>query len=130
MSAGQQLRVEPELNHTSADAAGGDQARWRRLLWAMIAAGTVIRLLALLFAAHMPLAFDSTDYREMALLLLGGKPFVPYWPPGLSLYLAPFLAAGFGDTRAHAATTWALPAPYGEPHPLLLGIRHLYGGKY
>ncbi len=50
-----------------------------------------------------PLASDSSDYREMALLLMDGRPFVPYWPPGLSLYLVPFLRAGLGDAGLRAA---------------------------
>lgn len=46
----------------------------------------------------------------MALLLLAGRPFVPYWPPGLSLYLAPFLAAGLGNVvlRASMLPWWLL----------------------
>jgi hypothetical protein len=53
--------------------------------------------------AATPLVSDSRDYREMALRLLDGRPFVPYWPPGLSLYLAPFLAAGLGDIALRAS---------------------------
>jgi len=60
--------------------------------------------------AVTPLASDSQDYRAMALQLMAGVHFVPYWPPGLSLYLLPFLAAGLGDTalRASMLLWWIL----------------------
>lgn len=63
----------------------------------------VIRLVALVLAAPQPLVSDSTDYREMAVLLANGTRFLPYWPPGLPLYLAPFIAAGFGEGVLRAA---------------------------
>ena len=69
-----------------------------------------IRLLALALGAHEPLVSDSTDYREMAALLAGGSHFLPYWPPGLPLYLAIFLSAGWGDAVLRASTLlwWVL----------------------
>src|SRR4051794_30532067 len=62
-----------------------------------------IRLFALVLAAPQPLVSDSTDYREMAVLLATGTRFLPYWPPGLPLYLAPFITAGLGDGVLRAA---------------------------
>ncbi len=63
----------------------------------------VIRVVALLLGAQEPLVSDSTDYRDMAVLLASGARFLPYWPPGLPLYLAPFIAAGFGDAVLRVA---------------------------
>ena len=82
---------------------------WQQLT-VVILASLVLRLVVLWKIAGVPLASDSTDYRGMALLLLGGQPFVPYWPPGLSFYLAPFLAAGMGDValRASMLLWWIL----------------------
>ena len=76
----------------------------------VILAGFAIRLWMLSLMAHAPLASDAADYKETALLLLGGKPFLPYWPPGLPLYLAPILAAGGGDAwlRASMLIWWLL----------------------
>ena len=75
-----------------------------------IFASLALRVIVLWKISGVPLASDSTDYREMALLLLGGKAFVPYWPPGLSFYLSPFLAAGLGDValRASMLLWWVL----------------------
>lgn len=70
----------------------------------------VIRLLVLWLVADAPLASDSGDYRDMAIQLLSGTSFVPYWPPGMSLYLSPFLAAGAGTSvlRAAMLVWWVL----------------------
>jgi hypothetical protein len=70
----------------------------------------VVRLVALLLGAHQPLVSDSTDYKNMAELLASGARFLPYWPPGLPLYLAAFLAAGFGEAvlRTSILTWWLL----------------------
>jgi len=54
----------------------------------VVSVGLMLRLLALSLIARFPLASDSASYDEMALLLLKGKPFLPYWPPGVPLYLA------------------------------------------
>jgi hypothetical protein len=53
-----------------------------------------IRILALYLSAGAALASDAEDYRHMAIQLVSGDSFVPYWPPGVSLYLWPFVAAG------------------------------------
>jgi len=102
-----ELSVEPSSRRSFLESE--ESGFWRRVAF-VVAVGLAIRLLALWLIAGAPLASDSTDYREMALLLLGGKPFVPYWPPGLSLYLAPFLQAGLGDgvLRASMLVWWLL----------------------
>ncbi|WP_035349793.1 hypothetical protein [Edaphobacter aggregans] len=74
-----------------------------RAFAAVVALSIALRLVALVLGAREPLVSDSTDYREMAALLASGARFLPYWPPGLPLYLAPFLAAGFGDAVLRAA---------------------------
>jgi len=98
--------VESEAREPGSD--GG--ASFRQWFIVVVLASLVLRAIVLWRIAGAPLASDSTDYREMALLLLGRQPFVPYWPPGLSLYLAPFLAAGFGDVvlRASMLLWWVL----------------------
>jgi hypothetical protein len=93
VKAGQELLV----GSSSSRHAPGEQKVYGRTFWLIVAFSLVIRVIGLWLIAGSPLASDSTDYREMASLLLGGGHFVPYWPPGLSLYLAPFLAAGLGD---------------------------------
>jgi hypothetical protein len=69
-----------------------------------------IRLVALWFVGDAPLASDSGDYRGMALQLLSGVRFVPYWPPGMSLFLAPLIAAGAGTAvlRASMLLWWVV----------------------
>jgi len=98
--------VELEAREPGSD--GG--ASFRQWFLVVVLASLVLRAIVLWRIAGAPLASDSTDYREMALLLLGRQPFAPYWPPGLSLYLAPFLAAGFGDVvlRASMLLWWVL----------------------
>jgi len=53
----------------------------------VVSLGILIRLLFLLLVAHQPLLQDAASYNRMAILVLKGTPFVPYWPPGLPLYL-------------------------------------------
>ena len=74
-----------------------------RAFAAVVVLSIALRLVALVLGVREPLVSDSTDYREMAVLLAGGVRFLPYWPPGLPLFLAPFLAAGFGDAALRAA---------------------------
>jgi hypothetical protein len=76
----------------------------------LIVFSLAIRGAALLLVAGAPLASDSEDYRQMAVELLTGGSFVPYWPPGVSLYLSLFVAAGV-DTltlRASMLVWWVL----------------------
>lgn len=88
----------------------GTRLTSRQAFMAVVCLSLVIRLVALALGAREPLVSDSTDYREMAALLVSGAHFLPYWPPGLPLYLAPFLGAGFGDgvLRASMLLWWVL----------------------
>ena len=106
MRSVEEHRVEP--------VGYGLSSTTERYSWAaitlVILVSIVIRLWMLSLVAHAPLASDAADYKETAQLLLGGKPFFPYWPPGLPLYLAPILAAGGGDVwlRASMLIWWLL----------------------
>ncbi|QNI37951.1 hypothetical protein [Edaphobacter albus] len=106
MKAIEEHSVEPAWNQPIHAAA---RYSWTAFAF-LILAGIAIRLWMLCLVAHAPLASDSTDYKEMAELLLGGRRFVPYWPPGLSLYLEPILAAGGSDLwlRASMLPWWLL----------------------
>src|SRR5205085_9845855 len=64
------------------------------LLWICVA-GLVVRILAALLLSGHPLSGDAADYNEMALRLLSREAFIPYWPPGVPLYLM-ILHALFG----------------------------------
>src|SRR5262249_36525850 len=55
---------------------------------AIISMGVVLRLLFLWLIADKPLMSDAVNYNDMSLALLRGVPFVPFFPPGLPLYLA------------------------------------------
>lgn len=63
----------------------------------VVALSLVVRLLALGLARHAPFASDAQEYTEMARQLAAGQAFVPYWPPGVPLYLAPLVSAGASD---------------------------------
>ena len=83
----------------------GDVASTKRTVRCFLyifAFSLLIRMVALFFLRHSPLASDAQDYRSMAEQFLSHKPFVPYWPPGLPLFLVPFVAAG--------ASLWVLRA--------------------
>jgi len=54
----------------------------------ILACGILMRVLWLLFIANKPLMSDAASYNTMSNHLLSGEAFVPYWPPGLPLYLA------------------------------------------
>lgn len=88
----------------------GTRLTSRQAFTAVVCLSLLIRLVALTLGAGEPLVSDSTDYREMAALLVSGVHFLPYWPPGLPLYLSPLLAAGFGDSvlRASMLLWWVL----------------------
>jgi hypothetical protein len=93
------------LRHKS----GAQRTSWG-IFALIIGCSLLLRLLVLWMMAATPLASDSQDYREMALQLMSGIHFVPYWPPGLSVYLLPFLAAGLGELalRASMLLWWVL----------------------
>ena len=81
-----------------------------RAYWIVVVFSLAVRLLALIFTRHAPFVSDAHDYVEMAGFLWQGVHFVPYWPPGLPLYLAP--VAGLGGSilaiRASMLLFWLL----------------------
>lgn len=79
---------------------------------ASFAIGTLIRLVVLVWSQRTPFTSDAADYVEAANRLLRGVHFVPYWPSGLPLYLAGWLAIGAGELGLRAAMLlfWALLA--------------------
>ncbi len=66
--------------------------------------------MALLALRHTAFTSDAGDYVESSRLLLRVPHFVPYWPPGLPLYLLPFITAGVSDIglRASMLFFWVL----------------------
>ena len=71
----------------------------------------VIRLAVLAILGNGPfLISDEADYVEAARNILGGQHFVPYWSPGLPLYLIPFVASGASNLvlRASMLLFWML----------------------
>ena len=75
----------------------------------------LVRFIALFAARNAPLAADARDYCDVAWQLASGQPFVPYWPPGVPLFLEPFVAAGASDVLLRASilifwliTCWGL----------------------
>ncbi|GAC1650144.1 MAG: hypothetical protein NVS9B15_09600 [Acidobacteriaceae bacterium] len=76
----------------------------------VVAASVIVRLAALFAVRNVAFASDAQDYTEMAKLLVSGKLTVPYWPPGVALYLAPFVAVGAGPTalRASVLVCWII----------------------
>ena len=83
-----------------------------RLYIVIFGIGTVIRVLLLLIARGHPSASDAQDYVEAARKLVSGEHFVPYWPPGLPLYLAGLLRLGAGvlTLRACMLFFWVILA--------------------
>jgi hypothetical protein len=73
----------------------------REAFWIILAAGILIRVLFFLWVADKPLMSDAVNYNDMSSKLLSGEAFVPYWPPGLPLYLA-VVQTFFGPTVAAA----------------------------
>ncbi len=78
--------------------------------------GLAARLLMLLRIAPLPLMSDAASYSRMGADLAAGRRFVPFWPPGLPLYLAA-VASTFGASELAArlamlpfylALCWAL----------------------
>lgn len=65
-----------------------------RLYWQVAAFSLLIRILLAVYAWNLPFTTDAQDYVIMAGQLADGVRFIPYWPPGLPLYLLPFVKAG------------------------------------
>lgn len=78
--------------------------------WYVCIFSVLVRLLLLPLIWSVPLTSDAADYCAMARRLLEGVPFVPYWPPGLPLFLMPFAAAGASDAalRVPMLLFWVL----------------------
>ena len=54
----------------------------------IVGLGLVVRIVYLHLIAHQALMSDAASYNDMAADLVMGRHFVPFWPPGLPLYLA------------------------------------------
>jgi len=67
-------------------------------LYVIIGAGLLLRLAVLRALSAMPLLSDAAWYHQMALQLLHGEKFSPYWPPGLPYYLS-FCYRIFGESE-------------------------------
>jgi hypothetical protein len=80
------------------------------LFLAVVGFSIAVRLCVLFAVRHIPFSSDAQDYQFVAQQLVSGHSFVPYWPPGLPLYLAPFVAAGASDVilRASMLVFWLL----------------------
>lgn len=80
-------------------------------MWVLLLS-VAVRIVALAMVWHMPLTADARDYVYMAGQLVRGVHFVPYWPAGLPLYLAPWVAAGagLGVLRASMLLFWLIAA--------------------
>jgi 4-amino-4-deoxy-L-arabinose transferase-like glycosyltransferase len=68
----------------------------------------LLRLAFLFVTAGSPLRSDPLEYYSMARQLMAGLPFEPYWPPGLPLFLSPFLAL-FGTSMLVARVAMLVP---------------------
>ena len=79
--------------------------RWShdRAFWFVVCFSILVRLLVLASMGNAPFVFDGLEYRNMAMQLLDGHSFVPYWPPGLPYYLSAFLAVTHSDVVLRAA---------------------------
>jgi hypothetical protein len=62
-------------------------SRWKAFA-IILAAGILIRFAFFLWLADKPLMSDAVNYNEMSGQLSSGEGFVPYWPPGLPMYLS------------------------------------------
>lgn len=95
MEAGSREAAEPVLG-----VLGGRADRWAgkwsaaRACVAVTAFSVAVRLLVLAAVWYAPFASDARDYLGMARQLLTGAAFVPYWPAGVPLMLAPLLQMG------------------------------------
>lgn len=78
----------------------------------VFALGTAIRLVILFLVRSVPFTSDAQDYADAATRLLSGDHLVPYWPPGLPLYLAVWLRSGAGEVglRASMLLFWMILA--------------------
>ena len=83
----------------------------KRTFLAVVALSLLIRSVVLAIAGNGPfLVSDESDYVETARLMLSGQHFIPYWSPGLPLYLMPFVSAGASNLvlRASMLLFWGV----------------------
>ncbi len=77
------------------DGAGtAERVEGRRRLWIVLCVLLVLRIALLVATWSAPIPSDAAEYVAMAEQLRAGTHFVPYWPPGLPLYLMELEAAG------------------------------------
>ncbi|HTU50284.1 MAG TPA: hypothetical protein VMF56_06800 [Acidobacteriaceae bacterium] len=81
-----------------------------KVFFVLFIAGTILRIAVIFALRHVPFVSDARDYVDVAHRLLSGQRFVPYWPPGLPLYLTPFVALGGSAAvlRASMLFFWVL----------------------
>lgn len=79
------------------DIASRDDARSRKRFWFAFWVGIFVRAVALARLWHVGYTSDARDYTTMAVQLVHGQHFVPYWPSGLPLFLSIFVALGGGN---------------------------------
>jgi hypothetical protein len=70
-----------------SEGLGREVSGWKAFT-IILAVGILVRLAFLFWLADKPLVSDAVNYNGMSNQLLNGESFVPYWPPGLPLYLA------------------------------------------
>jgi hypothetical protein len=75
-----------------------------------VAFSLLVRFVALFAARNAPLTSDAQDYTRVAQKFVSGQSLIPYWPPGISLYLVPFVAAGASEVvlRASILIFWLI----------------------
>lgn len=84
-----------------------------------------MRLVPIFLLGDRPLKGDAFSYLETAVCLLRGIPFEPWWPPGLPLYLIPFVRV-FGDSPVVAMA--AMIPWYVVASILLARVAEVLGG--
>lgn len=77
-------------------------------IYAIIALGVLLRLVALYLISPLPLKSDPVHYHHMALQLLHQAQFHPYWPPGLPYFLC-FFYSFFGESEQVAKACMIVP---------------------
>ena len=86
------------------------KAAERAFLW-VFGLALVLRLAALAVMGNGPfLVSDESDYVDAARVMLSGVHFIPYWSPGLPMYLMPLVAAGASNLvlRASMLLFWLI----------------------
>lgn len=82
-----------QIQDGPAVAVGNDRraTHLRRYLAVAVVLLAVRLILLVLLRDALP-SVDASEYVTMAQQLVSGEHFLPYWPPGLPLYLAPIVA--------------------------------------